>query len=106
MTSGAQFTSSLWAALCSILGIQHVQTTAYHSEGNGLVEWFHHCLKDALHAHCAGSSWADHLPWVMLGLRSAACEDTAVSPSQAVFCLAVYLPGQLSQEPELALDDF
>ena len=84
MTSGAQFTSSLWAALCSILGIQHVQTTAYHSEGNGLVEWFHHCLKDALHAHCAGSSWADHLPWVMLGLRSAACEDTAVPKSLSV----------------------
>ena len=32
MTSnrGAQFTSSLWAALCSNLGIQHMQTTAYH----------------------------------------------------------------------------
>jgi hypothetical protein len=27
---GAQFTSSLWAALCSLLNIQHNQTTAYH----------------------------------------------------------------------------
>ena len=107
MTSdrGAQFTSSLWTALCSNLGIQHVQTTAYHPEGNGLVEWFHRRLKDALRARCVGSSWADHHPWVMLGLRSAAREDTAVSPSQAVFGSAVCLPGQLSQEPELALDD-
>ena len=108
MTSnrGAQFTSSLWAALCSNLGIQHVQTTAYHPQGNSLVEWFHRFLKNALRACCAGSSWADHLPWVMLGLQSAAHEDTAVSPSQAIFGSAVCLPGQLSQEPELALDDF
>ena len=42
----------------------------------------------------------------MLGLRAATHEDTAVSPSHAVFSLAVCLPGQLSQEPELALDDF
>ena len=42
----------------------------------------------------------------MLGLRAATHEDTTVSPSHAVFGLAVCLPGQLSQEPELALDDF
>jgi hypothetical protein len=29
---GAQFTSSLWAALCSLLNIQHNQTTAYHPQ--------------------------------------------------------------------------
>ena len=49
MTSdrGTQFTSSLWAALCTLLGIQHVQTTAYHPEGNSLVERFHCHLMDA-----------------------------------------------------------
>jgi transposase InsO family protein len=35
---GAQFTSSLWAALCSLLNIQHNQTTAYHPQSNGMVE--------------------------------------------------------------------
>ena len=72
MTSdrGAQFTSSLWSAPCSLLGIQHVQSTAYHPKGNGLVEWFHCGLKDTLPARWAGSFWADHFPfpWVMLGL--------------------------------------
>ena len=58
MTSdrGAQFTSSLWATFCTLLGIQHVQTTAFHPEGHRLVEQFHCCLKDALRAHCTGSS--------------------------------------------------
>ena len=49
---------------------------------------------------------SDHLPWVMLGLWAAAHEDTTVSPSQVVFGLAVCLPGQLSQEPEMDLDNF
>ena len=103
---GSQFTSSLWSALCSLLGIQHVQTTAYHPEGNGMVECFNRHLKDTLRDHCTGSDWGDHLPWVMLGLRADTREDTANSPSQAVFCSAVCLPGQFSPGSELELTDF
>jgi transposase InsO family protein len=43
---GPQFTSSLWASLCSLLSIKHTQTTAYHPQSNGLVERFHRRLKD------------------------------------------------------------
>ncbi len=46
----AQFTSSLWAALCSLLNIQHNQTTAYHPQSNRMVERFQRRLKDALRA--------------------------------------------------------
>jgi hypothetical protein len=45
---GAQFTSTLWAALCSLLNIKHSPTTAYHPQSNGLVERFDRRLKDAL----------------------------------------------------------
>jgi hypothetical protein len=72
---GAQFTSSLWVALCSLLNIQHNQTTAYHPQSNGMVERFHRRLKDALRTRCAVANWADHLLWVLLGLRAAARED-------------------------------
>ncbi len=37
---GAQFTSALWAGLCSLLNIQHSPTTAKHPQSNGLVEHF------------------------------------------------------------------
>ena len=103
---GAQFTSALWAALCRLLGTQHVQTTAYHPEGNGLVERFHRRLKDALRARCAGPDWMDHLPWVMLGIRATPREDSAITPAQAVFGSALVLPGQLVSDPETSLDDF
>ncbi len=85
---GNQFTSSLWAALYSLLDIQHSQTTAYHLQSNGMVERFHRCLKDALRARCAAANWVDHLPWVLLGLRAAAREDDGTTHHS--FYLAVF----------------
>jgi transposase InsO family protein len=68
---GAQFTSALWAGLCSLLNIQHSPTTAYNPQSNGLVERFHRRLKDALRSRAAAADWHDHLPWVLLGIRTA-----------------------------------
>ncbi|MFN9908616.1 MAG: DDE-type integrase/transposase/recombinase, partial [bacterium] len=59
---GAQFTSSLWTALCTILAILHVKTTAYHPQSNGMVERFHRRLKDALQARMMEPNWMSHLP--------------------------------------------
>jgi hypothetical protein len=98
---GAQFTSSLWAALCSLLNIQHNQTTAYHLQSNGMVERFHRRLKDALRASCAAANWADHLPWVLLGLRAAAREDDGSTPAHEVFGTPLILPGQFLDSPEI-----
>jgi Integrase core domain len=91
---GSQFTSALWDSLCNILGIWHVQTTAYHPQSNGLVERFHRRLKDALRARLAGPAWTAHLPWVLLGLRAAPREEDNISPAQAVFGTPIVLPGQ------------
>jgi transposase InsO family protein len=98
---GAQFTSSLWAALCSLLNIQHNQTTAYHPQSKGMVERFHRRLKDALHARCTAANWVDHLPWVILGLRTAAREDDGSTPAQEVFGSILILPGQFLDSPEI-----
>jgi transposase InsO family protein len=43
-----QFTSEVWAALCSSLGITHIQTSAYHPQSNGMVERMHRQLKAGL----------------------------------------------------------
>jgi transposase InsO family protein len=40
---GAQFTSALWTAACTSLGIKHVLTTAYHPQSNRMVERVHRC---------------------------------------------------------------
>ncbi len=98
---GAQFTSSLWAALCSLLNIQHNQATAYHPQSNGRVERFHRRLKDALRARCAAANWVDHLPWVLLGFRAAARKDDGSTPPQEVFGVPLILPGQFLDSPEI-----
>jgi hypothetical protein len=97
---GPQFTSSLWASLCSLLDISHTQTTAYHPQSNGLVERFHRRQKDALRARAAGANWFVHLPWVLLGVRSAWREDWEFSPAEAVFGSQLLLPGQFLSTPE------
>jgi transposase InsO family protein len=51
---GKQFTSSLSISTCTRLGIQHILTTSYHPQSNGLVERMHRQIKDALCAHAAG----------------------------------------------------
>jgi hypothetical protein len=103
---GPQFTSSLWAALCSLLSIKHTQTTAYHPQSNGLVERFHRRLKDALRASSAGADWFLHLPWVMLGMRTAWSEGAEFSPSENVFGSQLVLPGQFLSAPEPPLPTF
>jgi hypothetical protein len=61
---GAQFTSALWAGLCSLLNIQHLPTTAYHPQSNGLVERFHRQLKDALRSLRTGTTTSLGCYWV------------------------------------------
>lgn len=89
---GAQFTSSLWSSLCSLLGTEVSHTTAYHPQANGLIERVHRQLKAALMARVAGTNWLDHLPWVLLGLRTALKEDLGTSVAEMVYGAPLTVP--------------
>jgi transposase InsO family protein len=77
-----------------MLGFRHVMTAAYHPQSNGMVERLHRQLKAALRARNCGTSWAAHLPWVLLGIRAAPKDDANVSPAQVVYGAELTLPGQ------------
>ncbi len=47
-----------------------------------------------------------HLPWVLLGIRTAWREGTEFSPSEAVFGSQLVLPGQFLSSPELPSPSF
>ena len=81
----AQFTSSVFSEVCSVLGISHIQTTSYHPQSNGMIKRFYRSLKYALRARLAGSDWIHHLPLVMLGLRAAPKDVSGFSPAEAVY---------------------
>jgi transposase InsO family protein len=58
---GPQFTSNIWNLLCLLLQIKHRPTTTYHPQANGMVEWLHRRLKDALWTRGPGCYWASAL---------------------------------------------
>ena len=103
---GAQFTSSVWSALCKFLGIIHSPTTSFHPQSNGIVERFHRQLKVSLRARLAGSDWFHHLPLVLLGLRSVPREDSSISSSEAVFGSPIVLPCEFLDSPELPSPEY
>jgi hypothetical protein len=100
-----QFTSALWEGLCQNLQINHISTTAYHPQSNGLVERTHCQIKDVLRARLAGNRWPEHLPWVLFGLRAAPKEDSTASSAELVFGAQLTLPGQLLTSPETPVED-
>lgn len=99
---GRQFTSSLWTALSNLLGTHHITTTSYHPAANGMVERFHRHLKAALTAHADPVHWTDHLPIVLLGVRSALRMDMGCSVAEMVYGTPLRLPNELvsSSTPE------
>jgi len=49
------------------------------------MERFYRQLKEALMACAASLDWAEHLPWMLMGLRMAPKEDSAVSAAELVY---------------------
>ena len=71
-----------------------------------MVERTHRQLKDALRSRLAGSEWPSHLPWVLLGLRAAPKEDSAISSAELVFGAPLSLPGELLSSTEPPVSSF
>ncbi|BHF84456.1 hypothetical protein SprV_0902760700 [Sparganum proliferum] len=103
---GAQFESNLFQSLLSFLGCTRIRTTAYHPAANGMVERFHRQLKAFLRAAADPENWTDHLPLVLLGIRSALKPDLDCSATEQVFGSTVRLPGEMiSPTPQSAVED-
>ena len=75
--------------------MQHITTTAYHPQANGIVEQIHRTLKAALCARVGTVAWKDHLLWVVLGMRAAPREETGASAAEATLQQQLVVPGQL-----------
>nr|VZI17555.1 unnamed protein product [Spirometra erinaceieuropaei] len=103
---GAQFESNLFQSLLSFLGCTRIRTTIYHPAANGMVERFHRQLKASLRAAADPENWTDHLPLVLLGIRSALKPDLGGSAAELVFGSTVRLPGEMiSPTPQGAVED-
>ncbi|BHF84348.1 hypothetical protein SprV_0902749900 [Sparganum proliferum] len=93
---GQQFESRLFNNLTDLLGCSRIRTTAYHPSSNGLVERFHRQLKASLRAQDNPSHWSEHLPLVMLGIRTALKPDLECSAAELVYDTTLRIPGDFS----------
>ncbi|KAF2343927.1 Integrase catalytic core, partial [Trinorchestia longiramus] len=101
---GRVFESSLWKELQRFLGSQHVHTTAYHPQSNGIIERFHRQLKASIMASEHSSNWIDALPLILLGFRSAFKTDLQSTSAEMVYGTTLRLPGELFVPAQTPID--
>ena len=90
---GKQFTGKVSEHLCDGLGIDHIESTPYHPEGNGVVERMHGPLCAMLtKAASEGHDWVGQVPFALFALRAAPNRDTGFSPFELVYGRRVRTP--------------
>jgi hypothetical protein len=88
--------------MCQLFTIFHLQTPAYHPQANGVIERFHRRLKDTLRARGAAADWYNHLPWVLLAIRTASRDKESPSPAELLYGAQLVVLGQFvaaSEDP-------
>lgn len=95
---GKEFEAFLFREMNKILGIEHLRTTSYHPQANGMIERWHRTLKSAI--MCRDTiHWSSELPMILLGLRSTFKEDVQCAPSEMVYGTTLQMPGQFFDKP-------
>jgi len=97
LDQGAKFTSSLWAKTCKKLGMEHNTTIADHLQSNSMG---HRHLKKGLQARKAATDWSQHLPWVLLNIRTAPKKDSITWAALMVYGTSQFLLAKQPVETE------
>jgi hypothetical protein len=67
-----------------------------------MVERVHRHLKEGLKARGAQADWPQHLPWVLLNIRTTPTTDSNVSAAEVLYGTTLTLPAQLAAPDETA----
>ena len=83
---GRNFESTVLAQTLKAFGVQKSRTTAYHPQGDGMVERFNRSLLQLLRAYVdKQENWEKYLPLVLFAYRTAKHTSTGSSPFILMF---------------------
>ena len=83
---GRNFESTILQQTLDTFGIQKSRTTAYHPQGDGMVERFNRTLLQMLRVYVQDQAdWERHLPLVLFAYRTAVHSSTGLSPFELMF---------------------
>ncbi|KAI4887888.1 hypothetical protein NFI96_000720 [Prochilodus magdalenae] len=96
---GAQFTSRVWKAFMTKLGISVSLTSGYHPQSNGQCERANQELAKFLRVYCHDnqSDWATYLPWAEMAQNSLTSSTTSLTPFQ---CILGFQPPLMPWSPQ------
>ena len=95
---GANFESTILKQTCEAFGIHKSRTTAYHPQGDGLVERVNCSLLQMFRTYCNQSSdWEQWLPLLLYAYRSSTHTSTKCSPYLLMFGREPSLPVNTSE---------
>ena len=98
---GTNFLSSLVLDLCKLLGIEKLNTTAYHPQCSGIIEHFNWTLKGMLRKHAAkfGKQWDRYLHGLLWAYRNTPHKSTEEKPSFLLFGIDLWSPTEAALLP-------
>ena len=84
---GTNLLSHLMMDVCSLLGVEKLNTTSYHPEYHGMVEHFNRTLKTMLQKQAGqyGTQCDNHLPALLWAYRNAPYDSTSDKSSFLLF---------------------
>ena len=86
LDQGRNFESSILRQTLEAFGIKKTRTTAYHPQGDGMVERFNRSLLQLLRAYVERQTeWEQYLPFVLFAYHTAVHTSTGVSPFELMY---------------------
>ena len=84
---GQEFVNKVVKALTTMVGVEHVVTSAYNPQANGLTERFNKTFCEALRKHAEADPmlWSKWLPYILLAYRTRVYNVRKYSPFQLMF---------------------
>ena len=84
---GTNFTSLLFSELCKLLQVDKIHTTAFHPEGNGLVERANGTIVKglALLINEEQDDWSELLPMILFSYHTSYHRSIGMTPYEAMF---------------------